>query len=78
MIRAYENPKNSFERELNRIYEYASKCVDHRTYAGLDPIMAHLVCIYEGLTDGQKETLSDHFYQILFLTSDDEEGNELE
>ena len=77
MICAYKEPKNSFERELNLIYQNAEECINRRTYAGLDPVVVHLVCIYEGLTDEQKEKLADHFYQLFFLTNDeeDEEGN---
>lgn len=73
MIRAFKNPRNQFEEEMNRIYEHADKCVERRTYAGLDPIVVHLACIYEKLTDEQKEELADHFYQILVITDDDAE-----
>lgn len=65
----YKEPKNIYEISMNEIYTEAELFINHRTYAGLDPIVSNLETIYKSIPYDLQVELSDNFYQLLYLTN---------
>ena len=69
----YKEPKNIYEIAMNEIYVAAQSFINNRTYAGLDPIVLNLETIYKKLPYDLQMELSEHFYQLLYLTDNESE-----
>ena len=69
----FENPQNLYEKAMNEVYAEADSCIGNRTYAGIEPVAAHLVNIYNELSEDQREKLWESFYTIFTLTDVEED-----
>lgn len=68
----YPDNKNAYEAAMNEIFDAAEPFIRNRTYAGLDPIAANLDAIYRGLPYDLQMKFCDNFYQLLYLTDNEE------